>query len=323
MKASLKLREEEQKPLLRAKIPVSVLGLPFISGISTGDSSDLSFHVRTASPTGPSMKLSYQPNHPHNPFSLSLKSGVAIWGSPENSPLIMTAHFSLIGRLNPSFSLHIKPDFGDFTLRKTTTSLNPNPNPNKHNGGVHSHLNGDDGAAMWREFNAGVAMTAKTVLPVMKQAAVKFRWGVNFPAEFGRQKLPFLTVDKVSIERVEEVKPEAGNSVLKPMESIGDLEVLKGMCVCMGREMEILQKENRSMKESIEGLTSRMRSRRENVVSGKKTPEIEDFRVESLEKKKNGGVVDGRKEVKSGGFPGAPAADIGEELKRAIKAASS
>ncbi|XP_077234739.1 uncharacterized protein LOC143876947 [Tasmannia lanceolata] len=241
----------------------------------------------------------------------------------------MTAHFSLIGRLNPSFSLHIKPDFGDFTLRKTTTSLNPNPNPNKQNGGVHSHLNGDDGAAMWREFNvggalfSGVAMTAKTVLPVMKQAAVKFRWGVNFPAEFGRQKLPFLTVDKVSIERVKEVKSEAGNSVLKPMESIGDLEVLKGMCVCMGREMEILQKENRLMKESIEELTSRMRSRRENVVSGKKTPEIEDFRVESLGKKKNGGVLDGWKKVKSGGFPGAPAADIGEELKRAIKAASS
>ncbi|KAF8412522.1 hypothetical protein HHK36_000490 [Tetracentron sinense] len=330
--------------MLRAKIPISVFGLPFISGITAGDPTELSFNLRTNSQTGPSLKFSYNPNPNStntNPFSISLKSGVGIFGSPNNSPLIMTAHFNLFGNRNPSFSLQIKPQFGDFSLKKTAVSAslpNPNPNPNpvlpKENGGVH--LNGflPERPLVWRDltsefhgpgdgFFSGVAVTAKTVLPVTKRAVVKFRWGVNFPTDFGGNgKLPFLTVDKIGIERVEEeieVKPKSSES------SVGDPEVLKGMCLWMRREVEVLQRENRAMKESLEevrlGVPLRNHSGETDNFGKKSLPSVEkSTEFERWRSKKNGGEDNGRRETKKSE---SPASDVEEELKRAIKAASS
>eukprot|EP00262_Sarcandra_glabra_P021193 TRINITY_DN880_c0_g1_i2.p1 TRINITY_DN880_c0_g1~~TRINITY_DN880_c0_g1_i2.p1 ORF type:complete len:339 (-),score=49.42 TRINITY_DN880_c0_g1_i2:180-1196(-) len=333
MKASLKIREEGggQNPLLRAKIPVTVLGVPFISAFTAGDPSDLSFHLRTASINGPSLKLSYAPNDPYNPFALSLKSGIGIWGSPDNSPLIMQANFPLFGKSpNPSFSLQISPQFGDFSFKKTALSTPlPNPNPptsGKENGDI-SHreplLPPLTDFQAGECFFSGMAVTARTVLPVAKRAAVKFRWGVNFPAEFGRVKLPFLTVDKISVERGDEqVMREIGDGV----KSTADSEVLKGICYLMKKEVEVLQKENRWIKESLEELRSVIpaRSRRVSEVSGQKSPEIGDSgEFERWRKKKSGGGEGGRRETTSGEVAGSAAVDVGEELKKAIEAASS
>nr|QIA97913.1 hypothetical protein AP_R.00g000130-v1.0.a3 [Amaranthus palmeri] len=60
-----------------------------------------------------------------------------------------------------------------------------------------------------------------------------------------------LVMNKISFERIDEVKKEdterrAGEA------KAGDLELLKGMCSWMSREMEDLQKENREMKEALE-----------------------------------------------------------------------
>ncbi|XP_010270021.1 PREDICTED: uncharacterized protein LOC104606490 [Nelumbo nucifera] len=264
----------------------------------------------------------------------------------------MSAHFNLFGNPNPIFSLQIKPQFGDFSLKKTAVSAslpNPNPNPNpdqpKENGGVHF-----DGFAperpplVWRDltefqgadgFLSGVAVTAKTLLPVTKRAVIKFRWGVNFPTDFGgKKRLPFLTVDKIGIERVEEeveMKPKSNTSHGKE----GGLEMLKGMCLWMGREVEALQRENRAMKESLEemmrtGVQLRNHNRRESNGAGlKKSSPLSNENSTEFErwrnKKNGGGEENGWREMKksNGGSEIQATTDVGEELKRAIKAASS
>ncbi|KAL0014291.1 hypothetical protein SO802_001360 [Lithocarpus litseifolius] len=68
MKASLKFHED-QKPLLRAKVPLSILGLPFQSGVIAGESKELTLNLGTFSESGPSIKIAYHPNDTWNPFS--------------------------------------------------------------------------------------------------------------------------------------------------------------------------------------------------------------------------------------------------------------
>ncbi|XP_026397004.1 uncharacterized protein LOC113291720 [Papaver somniferum] len=365
MKASLKLREDQkqptlnqpqnqtennpksqyQNPLLRAKIPISVLGFPFLSILTAGDSSDLSFGIRTNSINGPSLKFSYSPNissTTQTPFSISLKSGVGFFGSPQNSPLIMSAQFNLFGNPNPSFFLQIKPQFGDFSLKKTAVSApltNPNPKTpsfTKENG-EKNHFTDDIGVMLerplvWKELTefrnggdgvfSGVEVRAKTLLPITKKAVVKCRWGVNFPPDFGqKQRMPFLTVDKIAVERVEE-KVEVNSQKKKNKDgSEGDLEVLKGLCLWMQNEVEGLKRENRILKESVDELNlggSTLKSRRgsgsasKNVVSSSSpsTPGFEQWR-----NKKNGG------EEKNSSGSESSKDEVGEELKRAIMAA--
>uniref|UniRef100_A0A2P2PXG3 Uncharacterized protein n=1 Tax=Rhizophora mucronata TaxID=61149 RepID=A0A2P2PXG3_RHIMU len=61
MKASLKFRED-QKPLFRAKAPLSIFGLPFQSGIVAGESKELTLNLATFFESGPSIKIAYRPN---------------------------------------------------------------------------------------------------------------------------------------------------------------------------------------------------------------------------------------------------------------------
>lgn len=347
MKASLKVREGNQNPLVRAKVPVTVLGLPFVSSVVAGDSSDLSFNLRSASAAGPSLKLSYAPNDPsNNPFSFSVKSGVGLFGSPDRSPLVISAHFSLLGRLNPSFSLQIKPQLGDFSLKKTARSIpvqnhNPNPNPNasKENGVAHLDLPPPppvlpDIYHSGGAFFSGVALTAKTLLPVTKNLEVNLRWGLNFPEEFNRKNLPFLTVDKIRIRRIEPMKPPPSNESSRVCPSRGeaqDLEILKGMCFWMGREVEALQRESQSMKENIEEMKrSAIQPKSRGAIAvqspARRPPDIKSDSGEFerwRKRKQNEGVDDGQRDTQPSTFSGASGNDVEEELKRAIKAAAA
>lgn len=122
MKASLKFREE-QKPLFRAKVPLSILGLPFRSGIVAGESRELSLNLSTFFESGPSINIGYRPNDAWNPFSLIVKTGTGPFGSPVSSSMLMSAEFNLLGRGNPAFMLHFKPQFGDFSIKKSQSSV--------------------------------------------------------------------------------------------------------------------------------------------------------------------------------------------------------
>uniref|UniRef100_A0A5B7BNC5 Uncharacterized protein n=1 Tax=Davidia involucrata TaxID=16924 RepID=A0A5B7BNC5_DAVIN len=268
-----KSNHQNQNPLLlRAKIPITVFGLPFLYGVAAADPSDLSFCLRTNFPTGPSLKLSYTPISTTTaaaaaaatttpPLTLTLKSGVSLFGSPHNSPLIISAHFTLSPQNpNPTFSLQFKPQFGNFSLCKTTYSA-PDTNP-KANGGASSNSMGFvplERPMVWRDLTmescsgkdsilSGIAVRARTAFPVTKRVAVNFRWGVNFPSDIGKQ-LPFLSVNKIGIERVDEAKEV---KEVKVKRNVDNLEVLKGMCFWMRRELDVLQKENREMKHALE-----------------------------------------------------------------------
>lgn len=72
----------------------------------------------------------------------------------------------------------------------------------------------------------GIAVKARTVLPVTKRVIMNLRWGVNLPAD-SEVKMPCLTMNKIGIERVEKVEEVKRE---KNFESdVGDLELLKGM----------------------------------------------------------------------------------------------
>ncbi|KAJ7539916.1 hypothetical protein O6H91_11G115100 [Diphasiastrum complanatum] len=126
MKASVKIRGDGESPLLRAKLPLTSLGLPLLSKLSMGMGStpDLAIHLATFFQAGPSCAISYSPNHSLTPFSFTLKTGFGLWGSPAKAPLIMTARFNFptTDGSAPSFSLHFKPRAGDFGLCKEARS---------------------------------------------------------------------------------------------------------------------------------------------------------------------------------------------------------
>ncbi|OVA19993.1 hypothetical protein BVC80_1667g11 [Macleaya cordata] len=125
MKASLKFRDD-QKPLFRAKVPLNILGCPFQSGIEAGDTKEFCLNLSTFFESGPSLKFSYRPNDSWNPFSVIVKTGIGAFGSPISAPMSMSAEFNLLGSNgNPSFFLHFKPQIGDFSIKKSATSLLP------------------------------------------------------------------------------------------------------------------------------------------------------------------------------------------------------
>ncbi|GLU05444.1 hypothetical protein SLE2022_225450 [Rubroshorea leprosula] len=386
MKVSLKL-QDERSPVLRAKIPVSIFSQPFVSGLTTAttisgnaeSSQNPSFSLATNFPSGPSLKLSYAPSSMASArFSLSLKSGLGLFGSPRNSPLIFCAQFSLPASnpssINPFFSLHFKPQIGNFSVHKATSSnpsLEPDTGPQTlvQSGSRPSSEFAPDGSSLWQEVKleptsvdengfvdatssyadglhsnsgigfvpqrslvkkdskkvglwGGISVTARTLLPVTKRLVVNFQWSLNLATEIG-QKMPYLTVNKIGIERMEEVKEVRDKGAES---NAGEVDLLKGMCFWMGRDLETLGRENKELKQCLEemrqGITART-SNRESESFGVKVPSplVEkptDF--EQWRSKKNGGEESGGKELKNGANK---MNDVESELQKAIKAAAS
>lgn len=212
MKASIKFREEAP-PLVRAKIPVAVLGLPFLSGFAVGAGDafrDVRFDLATSFRVGPSLRLSYRPNDDRKPFSLVVKTGTGTLGSPSgNSPLVMSAEFGLqSGR--PAFSLRFKPNFGDFSIEKVVDGAAPvnasaesppavevkvsaicdekNPEPidsGKKLSGVPIDIStlATGGRGGIDGLLSGFEVSARSILHLPKRAAVRFKWGLRAPPE--------------------------------------------------------------------------------------------------------------------------------------------
>ncbi|KAL3638334.1 hypothetical protein CASFOL_017705 [Castilleja foliolosa] len=197
MKASIKFRDE-QKPLMRAKIPLNVLNLPFQAGVVAGESKELSLNLGTFWDSGPSLKFSYRPNDSKNPFGFIFKTGVGHFGSPTNSALTMSAEFNLIGNQNPSFFIHFKPNLGDFTLKKSHSSDFVKNLGDKFNGEDGFMNNGYfkganffpatvESKAVAGEVVSGlvkgVELGAKTSMPLRDFAVVNCRWGLRVPPQ--------------------------------------------------------------------------------------------------------------------------------------------
>ncbi|KAG8049790.1 hypothetical protein GUJ93_ZPchr0009g1903 [Zizania palustris] len=209
MKASIKFRDDD-RPLVRAKVPVGVLGLPFLSGVSAGgDAKDLRFDLSTAFPSGPALRLSYRPNDSLQPFALSVRTGLGPFGSPARAPFAISAEFSLLSSNPPAFSLLFKPRIGDFSLANsvrsppTAVSSTPTPPPHKlvglangdeHDGHKAFSFSGNgfsaNAAAAGRSGGGGVGallsgmrLTTRSVLPLWSKASLRFQWGLRVPPE--------------------------------------------------------------------------------------------------------------------------------------------
>ncbi|KAJ8491256.1 hypothetical protein OPV22_012977 [Ensete ventricosum] len=216
MKVSVRF-PEDRPVLVRAKIPVGVLGLPFISSATAafGDARELRLDLSTAFRAGPSFRLSYRPNDPHKPFALVLKTGAGPLGSPAGgSPLAMSAEFGLFGA-RPTFSLLVKPRFGDFTFKKYVAAAPAAASPAvevkvasvgdgcgieapvvefRPGGGIHAgrKLNGFpiDVSAFSAGSRGGIdgllsgfEASARSVLPLPNRTAIHFKWGLRVPPE--------------------------------------------------------------------------------------------------------------------------------------------
>ncbi|KAK9921704.1 hypothetical protein M0R45_030205 [Rubus argutus] len=291
MKASVKFRED-QKPLLRAKVPLSILGLPFQSGIVAGESKELTLNLGTFFESGPSIRVAYRPNDTWNPFSVVVKTGTGSFGSPISSSMLMSAEFNLLGRgNNPSFMLHFKPQFGDFSVRKSSQSSVLD----KMLGSQDGVVSGDnpsikvveapplvDGLFSGKKITvlpsenaassavagllSGVEVSARTSMPVRNRAVVSLRWGVRVPAELKRgdyptagiafQKIPFLVMNKIGIEHVDGGDSKGTNQKAAAGTALtfpGNVEVAEA-CFTVKRQLEALQSENGLLRKAVEDL---------------------------------------------------------------------
>ncbi|URE11309.1 hypothetical protein MUK42_04880 [Musa troglodytarum] len=282
MKASVKFRED-RAPLVRAKVPVGVLGLPFVSGVTAVDARELRLDLSTAFRAGPSVRLSYRPNDTINPFSLILKIGVGALGSPSaGSPLSMAAEFGLLGS-RPTFSLLLKPRIGDFSFRKSVSAAVPAtatdasdavavtvaPVGDGHAIDVSAFAGG--GAGGIDGLLSGYEISAKSVLPLQNRTTVQFKWGLKVPPELrasfddptaaiSPNKLPLLVMNKISIERSTDDKKA------KEKKPCGITDV-NDACVSVKREVEALQVECGLLRSSVDGLRAEIGSRKHAPVA--------------------------------------------------------
>ncbi|KAJ0246716.1 Uncharacterized protein HA466_0172160 [Hirschfeldia incana] len=342
MKASMKFREEK-KPLLRAKIPLSIIGLPFQSGIVAGESKELSLNLSTFFESGPSLKIAYRPNDSFNPFSLIVKTGTGSFGSPISTSMLMSAEFNLLGKRNPSFMIHFKPQFGDFSIKKSHSSSSSSRFDSNLNGSVSeedSSIEVVDSPAEGFEkvtllpsvaggdiagLLSGVEVAARTSLPVRGRAVVNFRWGVRVPTEMRREfdlrRFPFLVMDKIGIEHV-----DVKEVVNKPAGDSGGVDLGK---VCLF--MEELRSENRELKRAVEDLRGVMMLSNMSTVDygSHSSKQREAERSNGKSKNSNGrGRADRWSSERTtasdcGGKQSKEEGDVAEELKKALKGGAS
>ncbi|XP_024975422.1 uncharacterized protein LOC112513404 [Cynara cardunculus var. scolymus] len=281
MKASMKFREE-QKPLFRAKVPLNILGFPFQSGVVAGESKELSLNLSTFFESGPSVKVAYRPNDSINPFSLVFKTGIGHLGSPISSSLNMSAEFNLIGGAqNPSFFVHFKPQFGDFTVKKTQSSVFKKQ---MNSGGgvpdedvpviVDLFENGkkfsnspleSPAAGLLKGVLSDVEMTATTTVPLRKQANLNFRWGFRLPATeetamvlmkknnkstagISFQTLPVLIINKIGIEHVARDHCRTSSKAGPGSSDVADA------FLGVKKQLEMIQAENGMLRKAMDNL---------------------------------------------------------------------
>lgn len=278
MKASIKFRED-QKPIFKAKVPLSILGLPFQSGISAADSKELCLNLGTLFESGPSFKVSYRPSDSKVPFSLIVKTGIGRFGSPIFSPMSMNAEFNFLGDRNPTFFIHFTPQIGNFSFKRSVSSTFPEIKAHSNGSDINAEKEGlgNSGESpanlvanrteidrpLSRKIDSllsGVQVNATTILPLRDRAELNLRWSVRLPVELKNpfagdrtgdiscSNFPSLVLSKIGIELVASKRDQIPN--------FSEKDDVAGTCLSVKRQLEVLQKENLSMRKSIDELRS-------------------------------------------------------------------
>ncbi|CAN4118607.1 unnamed protein product [Withania somnifera] len=309
MKASIKFRDEH-KPLMRAKIPLTVMNFPLQSGIVTGESKELTLSLATFFDSGPCFKVAYRPNDSRNPFSFVFKIGIGHFGSPLSSPFTMSAEFNSIGNQNPSFFIHMKPRFGDFCVKKshsssTLTKSLETPVMKTDYFEQKSEFHSSSGFPAESAVTGAVenlcscaVISARTSVPVRNRAVVNFRWGLSFrkgpiPEDsdtviLGKpgfpslspgiifRHCPMLVMNKISIEHVPKNDSKKGKDLLENAD-------LTQAFLDVKEQTEIIRAENGLLRNSSNDLRSELASRKFNF----STNEAENSKAIRYSEKKN------------------------------------
>ncbi|XP_074583286.1 uncharacterized protein LOC141839438 [Curcuma longa] len=229
MKASLQFRDD-RSPLLRAKLPLNALGIPFLSSFTAGDPQDLRLDLSSDFRVGPMVRFSYRPNDARSPLSFALKIGAGDFGSPVAAPMSMSVEFTPLVRGGvPFFTVVFKPRLGDFSLKKTARSgFASAPSPlgrlesvapenGFHEGKMANGFAPSEVSAISvHGVLSSTELRASSVLPLRRGASMRFRWGVKLPAgidmgvnanhaaraQFSFRRLPQLVMSKITIEHV-------------------------------------------------------------------------------------------------------------------------
>ncbi|KAK4416171.1 hypothetical protein Salat_2724500 [Sesamum alatum] len=237
MKASLTLREDPKNPIVKAKIPLTIFGVPFSSGVVAGDYEELCISFSTAFRSGPLLKFSYRPNDLCRPFGVTLRTGIGQFGSPAESPISISAEFSFIGsNCRPSFLLQFKPRAGDFSVRNFVES--PQLNLSSESLEVQNVVVSEEKLTCNQLFSPGVSM--KFPPPV----ATAQGGGGGSRAVLLSQELPYLAFRKIAIEHVGGDK--AGKE--KKRHSRGKEGDVAGARLGLKPELNLLKSENQLMK---------------------------------------------------------------------------
>ncbi|XP_019252714.1 PREDICTED: uncharacterized protein LOC109231509 [Nicotiana attenuata] len=243
MKASVKFREN-QNPILKAKIPLNTLGIPFRSSIETSTNyakdKDLCLSFSTLYQFGPVLKLLYRPNDSHRAFGLVIKTGVGSLGSPIEAPMTMSAEFNFVHNGNPSFFLHFKSQLGDFSIRRSvnTKKIKNDDAQNKNVFKDEKITEEKSGKLTWADLFAveglfGGEVCARTMFPVMGKVVGKIQWSLKFPATESGFAMPYMVVNKLGIEHVEIKQNSRGSGAdvaeacLALKKELGNLELEK------------------------------------------------------------------------------------------------
>lgn len=159
---------------------------------------------------------------------------------------------------------------------------------------------------------SGVSFGARTALTITKNLRMNFRWGVNFPGNGFGCTMPYLTVQKISLERDEEVKNLKAESSSEIR--TGGTELLKGLWLWMRKDLEVVQRENEEMKQYLEemrwGIGKRVSV---SPLLGENKGDFEIWRNKRSGREENGMGLS-RSATRS--------LDVESELKRAIKSSS-
>ncbi|KAF7108405.1 hypothetical protein CFC21_108894 [Triticum aestivum] len=354
MKASIKFRDDD-RPLMRAKVPIGVLGLPFQSGLSAGgDPRELRFDLSTAFASGPALRLSYRPNDPGLRFTISIRAGVGALGSPVRAPFSLAAEFNLLpaNSGSPAFFLLLKPRLGDFSLSHTlrsSTSPPPRTVGEVSDGEGRDRedelsykafsLSGSgfaaDVAAAGRSGSvgallSGMRLTTRSVLPLWGRASMRFNWGIRAPPELQAAfaddrkdarvpvcKMPLLVINKISIEQAprSDKKKDSKADVSPPAIAATDASDGEGFSL-MRRQLEAMNTESWMLRRAVEELRTEIGRGRATSVAAVGRPPPELHHGFSVKPDRRGG---GKEPAAENAAMPAPD-EVGEELKRALEA---
>lgn len=178
----------------------------------------------------------------------------------------------------------------------------------------------------------GTQLAAATQMTVAKRVALSFRWLMEFPEENSAVTMPVLRIKKIGIQRIPDyhvLKVDGDETIARRDDSERELEVLKGACSWMKKELTDLTRVNREMQCELEEIKLRNSESFELKGIQKKDNNPSTPGFEQWKRRRGNGVEDNvnvswKKEQKQKkNSDRRPGIDVESELQKAIMAAEA